>query len=91
VPAPAAVEDGTLVGISQPEAQNLTVVILLLLLLCHGKLCRIMILIAVLRNLMSMLKRGRAQHASKWRCMLWIDELSRLVERVFAVQRTWNG
>jgi hypothetical protein len=73
-------------------------VVILLLLLCHGKLCRIMILIAVLRSLMSKLKRGRAQHASKWRCVLWIDGRrdwidgrSRLVERVFAIQRTWNG
>jgi hypothetical protein len=89
ISAPVAVEDGTLVVISQPEAQNLTVVILLLL--CYGKQCEIMILIAVLKYLMSMLKIGRAQHASKRRCVLWIDERSRLVERVFAIQRTWNG
>jgi hypothetical protein len=71
--------------------------LLLLLLLCHGKLCRIMIRIAVLRYLMSMADRGRAKHASEWRCVLWIDgrrdwidERSRLSGQVFAILRVWK-
>jgi hypothetical protein len=56
-----------------------------------------MILIAVLRYLMSMPDRGRAQHASEWRCVLWIDGRrdwidgrSRLSGQVFAILRAWN-